>query len=300
MEATLEPSEEDVVVAHGAEQRAEPLQLVAEDGVPRGIDDDAERPQVGAQPAGRDPGLVHGFDVFAHPHAGIVADQPGGRAGHGRPQHLERGRREVELRRRHEIGGIERSGAEGAHDLRDRLGFARAGGLEAVGDVRDELVRRLLGELDLQLAEARRETRAVEHRDLVVDQLGDLRAVGVAQHDPVAHGVESGDERDRLSASERAHEVERAVGRIAGIATEVDLGPDERDVGRDRELHRPAFVVAEAEAGAGTRQPEVGGVEVRRLQPDGVGCVGAERVVAAERGHAERRTGRELELPLER
>ena len=65
----LEPFEEHVVVAHGAEERAEPLQLVAESGVPLGIDDRAERLQVGAQPAGRDPGLVHGLDVFADPHA---------------------------------------------------------------------------------------------------------------------------------------------------------------------------------------------------------------------------------------
>ena len=56
---------------------------------------------------------------------------------------------------------------------------ARSAGSERLG--------RVLFELDLELAEARREADAVEHGDLVVDDFADLRTLLVAQHHARAH-----------------------------------------------------------------------------------------------------------------
>jgi hypothetical protein len=178
------------------------------------------------------------------------------------------------------------------------LRLALACGAQPVGDPLDELGGGSIAELNLELTEARGQPGAVEHRHLVVDQLRELLAVAIAQHHPVARGVEPRGQLERRVAQQRLHEVDRGVKGLAR-RRRGDLGTDQGDVGRDRQLDRPALVVAEAEAGAGPGQPQVGGVEVGRLQLDVVGGIGDELVVV-ERGHAERRPGRELELALAR
>ncbi len=91
---------------------------------------------------------------------GIVREQPRRRADDGPAQHLGRGRREVEPRRGHEVGRVERAGPQGAGDLRQVLGSAGPGFLQPVGDERDDLLRPAVGEFHLQLAEIRcRDTR---------------------------------------------------------------------------------------------------------------------------------------------
>ena len=96
---------------------------------------------------------------------------------HRGAEHVAGRRREVELRRCDEVGRVERAGAEGAHDLGELLGLARAGGAQPVGDRARRARRAALAELHLELAEARREPGAVEHRHLVVDDLRELLAV---------------------------------------------------------------------------------------------------------------------------
>ncbi len=65
--------------------------------------------------------------------------------------------------------------------------------------------------------------RPVDERHLVVDDLGELAPVPVAEHHDLALGVEVRDEPDRCRAREGAHEVERRLGRLAGFTVEVDL-----------------------------------------------------------------------------
>ena len=71
----------------------------------------AEGAQVGAQAAGGDPRLVHVSASLAETHARIVDEQPERSTWRSPPADLGRGGREVERRRRHDIGRIERARA---------------------------------------------------------------------------------------------------------------------------------------------------------------------------------------------
>ena len=78
----LEQDAEHVGVAHCAERVPEPAELGAQAFAPLLVENAAERPQVGAQPPGRDPGLVHALRVVADADHGIVGEQPVHRRGH--------------------------------------------------------------------------------------------------------------------------------------------------------------------------------------------------------------------------
>ena len=94
-----------------------------------------------------------------------------------------------------------------------------------------------IGGFHLELAEAGGEARAVEHRDLVVDHLGELRAVAVAHHEAVADRVEPGGEHQRLAPDQREPYRPRLPGGSPGPAVEVQLGTYEA---RDRPVGRGA------------------------------------------------------------
>jgi len=121
-----------------------------------------------------------------------------------------------------------------ADDLRHRVGLTGAGGAQSGRHRRDEGGWGVLGELDLELPEPRREAGPVDERHLVVDDLGQLAPMPVAEHHDLALGVEVCDEPDRRRARERAHEVERSLGRLAGFTVDVDLLACEAVVERDR------------------------------------------------------------------
>ncbi len=188
-------------------------------------------------------------------------------------------------------------GAERAHDLRDLFGLAGTGSAKLLGDGADQRGLGPVGELDLELAKASREPRAVQHRDLVVDQLGELRAAAITHHHAVANGVEPSRQRQRLAADQRVHHVDRGLGGIARFPAEMQLRADEHEVGGDLVLDRPPFIVSVAEARAGTGQAQVGGVEVRGLETQRLcrldGDVGTDDL---EIGHSERRPRCELQL----
>ncbi len=137
----------------------------------------------------------------------------------------------------------------------------------------------------------------VEHRHFVVDDLADRRTLFVAEHDAVPHRVESCNRSQRRAVDEREHEVDGGSGWFARLAVDMQLVAGERPrILGDRQLHRPALVVAVAQARAGTGKPEVVGVEVGGLEPDRVGRVGTEAVDGAQVGQLEERSRRELEL----
>src|SRR5204863_254155 len=72
----LEPLHQHLDVAHLAQQPGEPAGLLAQAGHPFGVEQGAERAQVGAQPAGADPGLVDVLGVVAQADAGVVPAGP--------------------------------------------------------------------------------------------------------------------------------------------------------------------------------------------------------------------------------
>src|SRR5439155_22993417 len=108
--------------------------------------------------------------------------------------------------------------------------------------------------------------RAVDHRDLVVDDLTQLVAARIAQYDALATRGETRHRAERRATDQNPHQVDGRLGRLARLAVEVQLVAYEDGVGRHRELDRPPFRRAVADARSGTGEPEVVGVEVGRHQ----------------------------------
>ena len=158
---------------------------------------------------------------------------------------------------RREIGRIERAGAEGPHDLGHEVGAPGARGLQPVLQRVDDRGGCGFGELHLELAEARGEAGAVEHRDLVVDDLGELLAAGIADDGLVAHRVELADLRERLAPDERVDEIDGGHRRLPGVAVDQELEAGEHLLARHRQLDHPTFVVAVPQAGAGPGEPQI-------------------------------------------
>ncbi len=164
---------------------------------------------------------------LAEAHAGSWASSREGRRGDRRLHDVGRGGREVELRRRRDVGCDRARAARARARSSGRVGLAGAGGPEpgrrrGVDELRRHVRRRTRPRAR---GTAPPGAHAVEHRHLVVDDLADLRPSLVAQHDTLAHGVEA---RDRAaSGALRASACTRssaAVGRIAvGVAVEVQL-----------------------------------------------------------------------------
>jgi len=116
--------------------------------------------------------------------------------------------------------------------------------------------------LHLDLAELQRDAAPVRHRHRVVDHLERDPVLAVAELVRLADGCEGHHRRDRGATGVDGDEIEQALRRGRGGADHRYLGADTRHVGG--QLHRPRLVVAaaEAQAGAGPGQTQVGGVEV--------------------------------------
>ena len=71
----LEQDAEHVGVADRAERVPEPAELGVQTFAPVLVQHTTERPQVGAQAPGRDPGLVHALRVVADANDGIVGEE---------------------------------------------------------------------------------------------------------------------------------------------------------------------------------------------------------------------------------
>ena len=110
-----------------------------------------------------------------------------------------------------------------------RVGRPGAGRLQPRDERVGELDRRVLAELDLELAEAGGDPPAVEHRHLVVDDLGDLLAAAVDELDAPAPGLQA---RDRVRRSRcaptRARGRPRRRAATSGLAGEGVLAAHEQ------------------------------------------------------------------------
>ena len=83
-DVVAQPFAQHLDVAHLAELAAEPAQLRAQLVRPLRVDEVVERPQVGAQPPGRDARLVHGFGILAAANGRFVCVEPVDRAARAR------------------------------------------------------------------------------------------------------------------------------------------------------------------------------------------------------------------------
>jgi hypothetical protein len=159
--------------------------------------------------------------------------------------------------------------------------------------------------LDLDLAEPQGEVRPLVGRHLVVDDLCEGGAVGVAEDDGPALRLEAGHGHEEGAAGPGQEPAAHLLGHLLGAPRERRLGAADGALGgRDVrwELQRPAravpLAVAQADAGAG--QPEVGRVvvgrhQVARHRGDGGDPVGH----AHQLGQHEPRPDVELDLLLE-
>ena len=207
-------------------------------------------------------------------------------------------------RRHDELGRGERARPERAHELRCRVGLARARGAESIDERGQQLVRRLGSDLELDLAEASSDALAVEHRHLVVRDLGDALPLGsksAALRRSVWRRATGVNVADRTYAR---NELERRGRDLGRQAHEVVLGPSEHAVlGLAGKLHRPdptAGLGAIPDARAPTDQTEIGRVPIRRVERDvGARARRHRREHAIELGEDEPRPGGELRLALD-
>ncbi len=122
-----------------------------------------------------------------------------------------------------------------------------------------------LEQLDLELAEPSRHALALDHGDVVVDDLGALRAHALAA------GAQAGDGHELGSAQVRGHEREHLGGGVSGWAGQLELDPCR--AARQFQLPQPGAVLdAVPEGDAVAREPQVsrvvvGGDEHPRRQP---------------------------------
>ena len=270
----LEPLEQHVGVAHRAELVAEPPELVAQRLRPLGIEQLAERAQVRPQATRRDARLVHAFGVVADPHDGVVGDELGDGVGDRVADDGVDGGR-LAHRVRHDVGRQGGGGAEGADDLGQWVAVGRAGVAQPPDDVVHGLGRRVVGELELDLAEVTADA-AVDDRAVVVGERADRRRVRLAQ-------LGRDGERCAIAPPARAERCGRAPRRARGPRSAAPRPrPPKTNSERTsaeplpllrvgRQLHRPAVVVAEPQRRARAGQSQVGGVVVGGgLLDDGV------------------------------
>ena len=171
--------EEDVAVAHLAEDARDPAELVPQPLRPLAVEQRAKRAQIGAQATRGHASLVDAFRVGVESHDRVVADQ----ADHG-----ERDRAPHDVARRcvrSQVGDgdlrCQRPGrSERADVLRRLVGRTRAGLAESFDECVEKTGRHLLADLDLELAE-RPGFLAVQDRDGVVDDAGEEPPAGVVK-----------------------------------------------------------------------------------------------------------------------
>ena len=135
------------------------------------------------------------------------------------------------------------------------------------------------------------------HRDGVVHDPADVAAVGVVELRAPAESRHADALVQLLATHEPAHELDRRRRRAAAVPVEDDLGPDEeRRVALGRQLDGPALAGPVAQARPPAREPEVGGVVVRRLVPLGRSLPDDRRDETEDARHPELRRRGELQL----
>jgi hypothetical protein len=172
---------------------------------------------------------------------------------------------------------------EGAHELGNGGLSVAAGTDQAGGRGAQEATPTAPGgvQLDLDLPELPRRTPAVEHRDSVVDNLGQELAGAVADLDRPPDGSQTGHRLDDSGPGGGEYQVGGGVGDLVGRAVDADLAPGQaRPPPILGELHGPGgagLPVAVAKGDPRARQTQIGGVVVggvkaRRGQRDGRGA----------------------------
>ena len=143
--------------------------------------------------------------------------------------------------------------------------------------------------LDLDLAEARRDAPPVAHRHLVVHDLRHPRAGGVDEPHASPHRGQPRHRHELGLAHVGADHVQRRLGRLLRAALEGQLVALEHAPGllgrrRRRQLQRPALAGAMAQRDAPAREPQVGRVEVDGLQAQRLGRPPRPRLRRRRRG----------------
>ena len=210
---TPDTLEEHVGVARLAEHVAQPPELLAERQRPRRIEPGAERPQIGTEPTGRNPRLVHALRVGVEPHHGVVAHQMEDRRG----QRPARAPRSTVAPRRER--STTTSGGSVASDPTARTYFEVGSAAPAPADAEptehlfEHPVGRVVGDLDLELPEPRRDPAPGQHRDLVVHDVAER--AGRRSRAAASSGgwSEGGPRPERRGPHVDADRVDRLVGR---------------------------------------------------------------------------------------
>ncbi len=199
-----QPLEHHVQVAHVAERGAEPACSSSRSCLrPLGVDQVAEGAQVAAQPPRADAHLVQRLDL-AEAGARVVQDDalhaparspPAPRTRPGREGGCARGTRTS--------GGAVARCPERAHDLRHLLRRAARRRARSPPAIRSS-ASRSIPRPSISISRKRSATRpALEHRDAVVDELGELCAVGPVQAPPAPARAQPRNRRELGRAHER-------------------------------------------------------------------------------------------------
>src|SRR6202022_482571 len=105
-----------------------------------------------------------------------------------------------------------------------------------------QAIRRWIAQLDLDLAEPVLDAKALDDRHVIIDDLGEHRALAVLELHPAADGGQAGHGHKRGWADVRHHECDRGIGWPVGIAWKLELPSVQRATfGRCRKLERPAL-----------------------------------------------------------
>jgi hypothetical protein len=218
-------------VADAPEQVRQPLQLVTQPPHPFLVQQRREGPKRGAQPADAHPRLVDGLGILAQPHARLVTKQPHSGGGQVIAQQLlDRGIlvQVADL----QLGWPDLAVAERAPvlaELLDRLARPRLlqAGQDLVHGVRPDAV----AQLDLELAEPVDHPPVLDHLHLVVDDLGQALAGGVAQLDRLPNRPQPGDRLQRRATDVDPQQRGGLLRHLAWLAVEGLLLPHQHPGG---------------------------------------------------------------------
>ena len=261
---------------------AEPSQASSarSDSAQAAVDERARHPQERACPTRRDPQLVEVLRVGAEARARVVQEHAPVLLGERQRYRLERRSVLGDHDRLRDLGEIER--AEELRPQRPRLGTGPCGAPSPASQ------RALVPfeQLHLELAEAPDDVHAVEHRDVVLDDLGAVRARSPSRR---VRSRATGT-RSRPCRWATSSEVISCGGRAGGPGL---LELDAVRAVRQLQLPQPGAVLEPVtERDPVSREAEVGGVVVG-------GDEDARRQRLAERRQHEAVARRELQLPFD-
>jgi len=168
---------------------------------------------------------VHCLGILTKPHARVVAEQPQHRGAQVVAQQLDDGGALAELTHRH-LGRQKLPVAERLQVLGGDLDRLRSGGEQPLEQAVQRVVRGLLGQLDLDLAEPSGHLTPLDDGDMVVGQLAEPLAGPVEQLDRVTAGAQSGHRLERRVAHVGAHQVDRLTRWLPGRTVEDQLVTD--------------------------------------------------------------------------